>query len=179
MRLVLALAASVGAVVLFAHGASAQQSTTTVTTQKITDSDYVRQTAGTVMFEIQAGEIALKQSNSSAVKRFAQRMIDDHTASTKKLTKLLQMANANIAPPTELDEQHKAMLQRLRNSSGSFDRTYIKMQVDGHRQALEIQKAYAQTGANPKLRQFADTATTMVKSHLAEAEKIDQSISAQ
>jgi len=101
---------------IFAGSAPAQQTTTTITTQKISDSDYVKQTADTDTFEIRAGEIAVKRSKNAKVRRFAQRMVDDHTASTKQLTKLLQMANVNIAPPAELDEQHRQMLERRRAS---------------------------------------------------------------
>jgi putative membrane protein len=175
-----AIAAALAASVVLSGGVMAQSSSTgviAVTAQKLSDSDYVDKTAMTDMFEIQASELALKKSSNPGVKSFAERMIKDHTASTKELTKLVQQSNLNLAPPTTLDEKHKTMLHKLENaSSADFDRAYTKMQVKGHQQALELQNAYSMTGDNPKLKQFAGKATEMVQMHLSMAEKLSQSM---
>src|SRR5262249_16643790 len=155
MRVPFTIATALVATLILTHRAPAQQGIATVSTSRITDSDYVRQTAATDMFEIEAGDIALKRSKNAEIWHFAQQMIYDHTSWTKRLTKLLQISNVNIAPPTKLNEQHQQMLERLRTLSSGFNRHYIEMQVEGHRHALEIQKAYGQTGSNPKLREFA------------------------
>jgi putative membrane protein len=175
-----AIAAALAASVVLSGGVMAQSSSTgviAVTAQKVSDSDYVTKTAMSDMFEIQSSELALKKSSNPAVKSFAEHMIKDHTASTQELTKLVQQSNLNLAPPTTLDEKHKKMLHKLQNaSSAEFDRAYTKMQVKGHQQALELQKAYSMTGDNPKLKQFAGKATEMVQMHLSMAEKLSQSM---
>jgi putative membrane protein len=175
-----AIAAALATSVVLSGGVMAQSSSTgviAVAAQKVSDSDYVDKTAMTDMFEIQASELALKKSSNPAVKSFAEHMIKDHTASSKELTRLVQESNLNLAPPTTLDEKHKTMLQKLQNASSTeFDRAYTKMQVKGHQQALELQKAYSMTGDNPKLKQLASKATEMVQMHLAMAEKLSQSM---
>jgi putative membrane protein len=175
-----AMAAALAATVVLSGGVMAQSSSTgmiAVTAQKVSDSDYVKKTAMSDMIEIQSSELALKKSSNPVIRSFAERMIKDHTASTKELTRLVQESNLNLAPPTTLDETHKTMLQKLQNaSSAEFDRAYINLQVKGHKQALQLQKTYSMTGDNPKLMQFAGKATEMVQMHLAMAEKLSQSM---
>jgi putative membrane protein len=175
-----AIAAALAAAVVLPGGAMAQSSSTgmiAVTAQKVSDSDYVKKTAMSDMVEIQSSELALKKSSNPAIRSFAERMIKDHTASTKELTRLVQESNLNLAPPTALDAMHKKMLHKLQDSSSAqFDRAYVNLQVKGHKQALELQKTYSMTGDNPKLKQFASKAIEMVQMHLGMAEKLSQSM---
>jgi len=142
--------------------------------------DYVRQTAMTDLFEIRAGELAREKATTPAIRSFAQRMINEHTASSKKLTKVVQSENANLAPPGRLDRQHWVLLSDLQRTSGtSFDRDYLKMQANGHQQALALQEDYSRNGEDPKLKQMASEETNVVKSHLDELKQIDPLIASQ
>ena len=44
-------------------------------------------------FEIESSQLALKISSNDDIKKFAQKMIDDHTAADKKLAQTLKQAN--------------------------------------------------------------------------------------
>jgi putative membrane protein len=143
-------------------------------------SDYVNQTAMTDLFEIRAGEIAREKATTPAIRSFAQRMINEHTTSSKNLTRVVQSENVNLAPPGKLDREHWALLRQLRRTSGAnFDRTYLKTQADGHRKALALQEAYSRNGDDSKLKQLATEETNVVKSHLDELKQIDQTIASQ
>ena|SRR5579885_379731 len=171
-------AATLGAM-LFAGPAISQTSAVSsrpaVAAATISSSDYVRQTAMSDLFEIQSSQMALDKSQDAAVRKFAQQMIHDHTQSSEKLKKLLQTENVNIAPPSKLDQAHLALLDKLRGASGSaFDKDYVKDQIAGHREALAVQKTYAASGEDAKLKSFAQAAADMVQMHLDEAEKLGQ-----
>ena len=138
---------------------------------------YVNDAAIFDLFEAQASQIALQKSQNSDVKTFAQRMIDDHTKSTNALKQALSDERSDIVPPPDLDSGHKDMLAKLQDApSSSFNRTYMDMQVEGHRQAVALHQNYAQSGDDPKLKALAGTLLPTVKEHLAMAERIDRSL---
>jgi putative membrane protein len=66
-----------------------------------TDRDFVKDVALAGMAEVESSRLAVQKASSPAVKQFAQKMIDDHTAANAELTKLAQSKGA--APPAELD----------------------------------------------------------------------------
>jgi hypothetical protein len=58
-------------------------------------------------------------------------MVDDHTAAGNKLNPIA--TEHKIAMPTELDDKHRDLRERLSKMQGSeFDREYMKAMVDGH-----------------------------------------------
>ena len=140
---------------------------------------YVQSAAMSDMFETQSSKLALQRSQNPDVKAFAQRMIDDHTQSTQKLTGLLQSASVSTAPPPRgLDGTHQHMLQQLQSASGGqFDRLYMQMQVKGHQEALKVQEGYSRRGDNDQLKTFASDASSMVQDHLSQAQQVLRGLS--
>lgn len=95
------------------------------------DQDSVRDAVIANMAEVELGRLATERSTNAEVKKFAQMMIDDHT---KALTKLKTLASQhNIPVPTELDEKHRDLRDKLAKLQGAeFDREYMSAMVDGH-----------------------------------------------
>jgi putative membrane protein len=123
--------------------------------------------AARAWFEIQSSELALQKSKNQGIRNFAERMIKDHGQSSKELTKLVQSANLNLAPPTELDQEHAMLLRDLRQLTGEhFDRSYLRLQVSGHHQALVLHDNYIRTGSNPQLKAFARKVVDVVQSRV-------------
>jgi len=134
---------------------------------------YVKKSAMSDLFEIEASKLALQRTENPDVKAFAQRMVDDHTQSTQKLQGLLQSASIGATPPTALDRAHQRMLEQLQNASAKqFDRLYMQMQVKGHQAALKVQQGYSRHGDSDQLKSFASDARSMVQDHLNEARQI-------
>ena len=63
-------------------------------------------------FEIESSQLALKTSSNDEIKKFAQKMIDDHTAADQKLTETLKQANLP-APKYEMDEDSRGLVKQL------------------------------------------------------------------
>ncbi|MBI4724863.1 MAG: DUF4142 domain-containing protein [Rhodomicrobium sp.] len=121
-------------------------------------------------FEIQSGQLALQKSNNDEIKKFAQRMIDDHTKSTDQLKEALKQANLP-EPGTEPNKGHRAFLTKLQNASeAAFDRTYVQDQRKEHRQEVRVLENYSKRGDNESLKQFASSILPMIREHLQMAE---------
>ena len=123
-------------------------------------------------FEIESSQLALKTSINDEVKKFAQKMIDDHTAADKKLAETLKQANLP-QPKYGMDEDKRGLVEQLAVFQGAaFDRAYVRDQIQGHQKAIELLEAYSKSGDNDALKQLASTLLPTIKEHLQMAEAL-------
>ncbi len=80
-------------------------------------------------------------------------------------------AMAGMAP---VSPEQQAMLDQLRAAPAGapFDRLYARFQVQGHQKAVAMTQAYAQSGTNPGLRNYANQALPALQHHLAMADRL-------
>lgn len=141
----------------------------------VSAAEYVQKSAIGDEFEIESSKLALQKAQDPAIKSFAQEMVNEHTSSTNKLKEAAKAAKINLAARQKLDRQHQETLTKLRSTSGAqFDRAYMRAQLLGHREALNLQKAYSQSGDNPALKAHAQEVEPIVQHHLTEAERLAQ-----
>lgn len=127
---------------------------------------YIAQAANSDLYEIQAGELAVKNGQSQQVKDFGGMMVADHTRSSQEMTALVDQGDFAVPVPTRLDAEHQGMLDRLNQASGeAFDREYMSQQMTAHRKALALHQNYAQSGDNAELKAFAAKAAPVVQKH--------------
>lgn len=140
--------------------------------------DYVQKAAIGNLFEIQSSDLALKQADNSAVKAFAQQMINDHTTSTQALESGVKSASLQATQiPNKLDSVHEAKLNDLRKVTGhDFDSAYLRAQLAAHQDALKLHQDYAQRGDSAVLKKTAANAADIVEHHLQELRKISQGV---
>jgi putative membrane protein len=112
------------------------------------------------MAEIQTGRLAVSQGASESVRQFGQRMIDDHTRTSRQL---MQMAStAGFTPPPTLDAKHQAAAAKLARLTGAeFDRAYMKQMVKDHQEAVSLYQRQSTRGTMPDLRSFLTMARSM------------------
>jgi putative membrane protein len=98
--------------------------------------DFIHHVAIANTAEIDLGKLAADRGTAGEVKKFAQMMIDDHTASGDKLKALA--SDLKINAPGELDDQHIDQRDKLAKQSGAdFDREYASAMVDGHKDLID------------------------------------------
>jgi len=117
-------------------------------------------------FEISSSQLALQRSRNPAIRTFARRMIRDHSMTSQAL---------GVPPGTAvaLDARHATMLNQLAPASGpAFDAAYAQMQVMAHQEAVGMFAAYAQGGADPAMRAFAQQVLPSLQMHLAMAQRL-------
>jgi putative membrane protein len=118
-------------------------------------------------FEIATSQLALENSSSAAVKKFANQMIAAHTASTDKLKAAVTGLTPAITPVPTLNAEQQATVDSLKTKKGAdFDAAYIAGQQAGHQQTLDMLKGYAATGDVPALKTFATGMVPTVAAHL-------------
>lgn len=133
--------------------------------------DFVAKAAASDMFEIEAAKIALKRSTNADVKKFAQSMIDAHTATSQGLKAAVSSSGASITIPTTLPEDHQEKLDDLNKADAKdFDKKYADGQVDAHQAALNLLQRYAQDGDVAAIKTFAAETAPKVQEHLNMAE---------
>ncbi|MFK3891306.1 DUF4142 domain-containing protein [Sphingomonas sp. NPDC079357] len=129
--------------------------------------DFANTAAASDAFEIATSQAALTQGSSAAVKTYARKMIDAHTASTAKLKTAAAEVSPAVTPDATLTAEQQQQLDQLKALSGSaFDRAYITQQSAAHQQTLDALKAYAASGDAPALKTFATGLIPTVTAHL-------------
>jgi putative membrane protein len=139
----------------------------------VTAGGFVTAAATSDMFEIQAAKMAEQKSTNPDVKKFAAKMVHDHTASSNKLKALLAQGGINAALPTGLDERRKGLLDNLAKAGPTdFDKMYVHQQVDAHDEAVTLLKGFIDHGDNDALKGFATSILPTVQEHQAMAKQL-------
>ena len=139
-----------------------------------TTAAYVRQSALTDLFAIDASRLALQRSQSPKVRDFARQTLGDHSRSAARLKRAVS-AHVGLSLPTRLDPGRRDELARLTAATDeAFDVAYLRGELQGGRDALDLHRAYAQSGDDPALRRVARQAAPIVQRHLATLELLAQ-----
>ncbi len=118
-------------------------------------------------FEIESSKLAAGTAKSAAVKSFADKMISAHTASTAKLKGILGSMSPPMTADDTLSAEQQAALDSLKPLTGAeFDTAYAAAQVDAHQKTLDALNAYAASGDNAALKDFAKEMVPTVTAHL-------------
>jgi putative membrane protein len=132
-----------------------------------TAQDFVNAAAASDRFEIETSNLAATSGQAAPIKGFAAKMISAHTASTAKLKSTV----AALSPPVTISDALNATQQQLLNglkskTGADFDAAYAAAQVAGHEATLSALNAYASTGDNATLKEFARGMIPTVTAHL-------------
>jgi len=139
------------------------------------DQKFAREAAQGGMAEVELGKLAVQNASSDDVKRFGQRMIDDHTKANAKLKEVA--SKEGITLPTSLDAKDQAIKTRLSKLSGDqFDKAYIKDMVRDHKKDVAAFQNESSTGSDPAIKAFASETLPTVQDHLKQAETIEPKV---
>jgi len=115
--------------------------------------DFVTKAGQGDMMEVQLGKLALRKSKNPEVRKFAQRMVSDHTKSGAQLK--LVAHEAHIRAPLKLDKDHRDKIDDFAKKGDSFDRDYINFMADDHSDDVAEYDDFAKNGEEPHLKTFA------------------------
>ena len=141
----------------------------------LTAAAFVRVAATSDLYETEASRLAEQRAQSAEVKRFAERMLRDHGKTTGELKGMLGQLQGVSAQqmPTRLDQQHETLMQQLQGAQGAeFDRAFARQQVQSHQAAVDLFRAYAQSGDDARLKQWASQTLPSLEEHLREAQQL-------
>ena len=139
------------------------------------DKTFVREAAIGGMAEVELSKIAQKSENGD-VKRFADRMIADHTKANEQLTSIATGLGVDL--PKILDSQHERIRQELQTLHGkAFDDQYVHDMVEDHNKAVKLFQQEERSGHNTELKQFAQKTLPTLEEHQKMALELSHKLS--
>ena len=142
------------------------------------DSQFLKKAAQGNMAEVAMGKLATQKAQSDDVKKFGQRMVDEHTKAEQDLEGVA--SKNNWTPPSDMSAMQKSDEQRLEKMKGAaFDRAYMQMMVKDHvGDVAEFKKESNNSGANSDLRDYAKRTYPTLDDHLTNAKAVRDALSA-
>ena len=149
--------------------------------KNLTDANIAAIVVGANNIDISAGKIALQRSQNSAIKKFAERMVTDHTAvlnsAVALVTKLgvTPVNNQLVATLSEQSRNHEVSLRSL--SGNAFDKSYIDHEVAYHKAVIGvIENQLIPSAQNKELKDMLISVVPAFNAHLEQSILIQNQI---
>lgn len=127
--------------------------------------------------EVAAGKIGAEKATSPDVKRFAQKMVDDHGSMAQELKSLGQSKGVTVAESTGMTDMAKIKLLE-RKSGAEFDQAFMDHMVKEHELTAKDVEGTAGKAKDPQFKAALQKALPKIKEHLAEAKRLQASAAA-
>jgi putative membrane protein len=133
--------------------------------KKVTDTRFVDHAYTSGQNEVILNRMALERSRNEDVRKFAQRIIEDHAKANQDLT--IIVSELQIAVPDKpLPEQEKEMRRITSNEVKDFDKEFMDQMVTAHEQAVKLFEMGAKELKNDRLKDFASKTLPTLREHL-------------
>lgn len=120
--------------------------------------------------EVQASQVAVKQSKNPAVKQFAQQMVNDHSKANEALRNLAIKRGVSVPNDAGADPDIEALKQK---QGHDFDVAYLALAgPDAHEKAVALFQSEVDKGRDGDLRGFAQKTLPALKHHLGMAREV-------
>ena len=156
--------------------ATPSSSPAAMSSTKLSSSDrkFIEEAAQGGMAEVQLGKLAADKASSPDVKKFGQKMVDDHSKADDQLKELA--TSKGVTVPTSLDKSSQREMDKLSKLSGAdFDREYMKTMVSDHKKDVSDFKSEASKAKDPDVKQFASSTLPTLEEHLTLAQSAQKS----
>ncbi len=120
--------------------------------------------------EIKNSKLAVQNSQSTNIKIFAQRMIDDHIAMNQKITEITRSKNIYIPTIDNYIENGEPYLMSSHNDE-FFDEEYVDYQLTAHKDMVKLFKKIRDFG-DPEIEAFFTHALEQLSHHLRMAQDL-------
>jgi putative membrane protein len=135
------------------------------------DQKFIKEAAQGGIAEVELGQLAVLKASSDDVKKFGQRMVDDHTKANSKLKELA--GTKGIQLPQSPDAKQEATKDRLSKlSAEEFDKVYMTDMLKDHKKDVAAFRAESNTGHDPDVKNFAAQMLPTLRDHLKDAQGI-------
>lgn len=143
--------------------------------EKVGDKEFAQKVSACGMAEVNLSELAVRFARDPEVKRFAQRMVVDHTKAGQQVTRI---ANARqIRLPSGMDDEHQKLFDKLKTLKGEeFDKCYMEAMVKDHEEAVKLFECEAKDGKDAALKRMATSLEPAIKKHLDMAREICKNV---
>lgn len=145
--------------------------TSAATKLNVPDRRFLDEAAEANKAEIELGQLAAQKASSDDVKKFGQRMVDDHTKANQQIDQLASQKGAKL--PEKLSAKDVAAKDRLERLSGKqFDRVYMHDMVKDHTADVSLFQREVKTAKDQDVKSFAQNTLTTLEDHLKSAKQL-------
>jgi putative membrane protein len=122
-------------------------------------------------------ERAAKNATDPDVRKFAQRLVEDHAKLHTELTDLAKEKKVGVV--VGFSKEHKEKVAELDKLSGkAFDRKFIDVMIEAHEKAIKMLEQCQKEGKDEKCRAFCEKALPTLRKHLDEAKTLQKKLAA-
>lgn len=141
------------------------------------DSSFVETVSASNAAEIRLAELATSKAQELAVKRFAQRMITDHSRMQRDWSAVASRTGMPMIGT--IGFQHQQQLARLERLSGrEFDRAYMATMVQNHQETVNSFEHIGRSAQSSDLRELATRSLPELQEHLQLARQVADQVGA-
>jgi putative membrane protein len=140
-----------------------------------TDQEFVVHALASQIAEIKFAEQALKTTKNEDVRKFAQRMVTDHSKTRDALIE--RARDLKVAVVEGMEQNKREKLDQLSKPEGSgFDREYMSCMVESHEKAARMWEKWSTEAKDQNLRELAKRTTPVIKEHLEMARELSKKL---
>lgn len=126
--------------------------------------------------EVELARTATTKASSPAVKRFAQKLVEDHSKANQQLESLPQ--GREVLQSLTIPQEKQSTVEHLSKLSGKeFDRTFVEHAVEDHEKAVARFQEAANSAQDPEVKQFAAQTLPVLRRHLEMAKSLQTQLS--
>ena len=135
------------------------------------DIEFVFDAARGGLAEVELGRLAADRAQNAEVKKFAERMVNDHTKAGDELKSIAQ--SKGIRLPEEIEAKDRALINRLSKLNGAaFDRAYMQAMVSDHVKDVNEFKKTSTKAKDADVKSWASATLPTLEDHLKMIEDI-------
>lgn len=135
------------------------------------DSTFAREAMQAGMAEVKMGQLAAKNSQNEAVRKYGQRLVDDHTKANQELKQIASRKSVSIE--SQLSQQHQSALDRLTGlKDNEFDQAFKQQAIQDHQKVIQLFEKQSQQGSDADLKAYAQKHLPHLREHLTMAQQL-------
>ena len=139
--------------------------------ESMRDKSFLRESAQGGLAEIKLGQLASQKAGSEEVKKFAQKMVEDHTTLNQSMMPIAE--RMGVKAPTEPSKKDEAEYSKLNELSGmEFDKEYTAYMVKDHHKDLREFREEASTTRDPELKSAVMKGEKVIQMHSHMADQL-------
>ena len=135
--------------------------------------DFAKEAAAGGLMEVELGNIAVKNSSTQQIKDFGKMMVDDHSKANDQLKALASVKNIDL-PTMVTSDQHKKIDKLSKETGADFDKDYVKMMVNDHKEDIDHFKDALDKAKDADVKSFISNTLPVLQKHLDAIQAIDK-----
>jgi len=140
------------------------------------DEEFWLQAAADSVREVKFGQLAVERGRSPAVRRFGQRMVEEHAQAGKELLEVRGEHQLELPDLSQMPQQKQLWEKLARLEGEDFDRQYMQQMVEAHREAVKLFEKEIKDGKDEAVKSFAAKHLPTIKDHLKLAQEVSDNL---